>query len=95
MTIPKNTKRAKQVLASARNIRSYSLSDNFSGRPLSEDPVIWGGPVVNNQYTKLVHIGQSDFLAYELRGLHTKLTGESGRYCIHVHDNLWYEFEAA
>lgn len=86
MTIAKNTNRAKKAIANATDIRCYSLSNNFSGKPLGEKPVATSGEVVS----------QSEFLSHELAGLRTKLTmGENGRYCIHVHSNLWYEFTEA
>jgi hypothetical protein len=62
------------------------LSNNFSGKPLGGKPLATSGEAVS----------QSEFMARELAGFHAKLTtGENGRYCIHVHSNLWYEFEAA
>jgi hypothetical protein len=43
MTIRKGTNRAKAILANARNVRGYSLANNFSGTPLVDKPVVWGG----------------------------------------------------
>ena len=96
MTVPKNTKRAKHVIENARNIKCFSLSNDFRGEPLADAPMVWGGEVVNNQYTKLIPVTQAEFLARELNGHNVKLiAGENGRYCIHVHSNLWYDFEVA
>jgi hypothetical protein len=94
MTITKTSNRAKQAIANAKDIRCFSLSNNFSGQSLAADPVVWGGPVVENRFTELVHVTPSEFLAKELiEGRHAKLTvSESGRYTLHVHSNLWYEF---
>lgn len=86
MTVARNTKKAKQAIENAKNIRVFSLSNDFNGKPLSEKPVVPGGEVVS----------QSEFLSRELNSLHAKLTSnEIGKYTIHVHSNLWYEFEAA
>lgn len=93
MTIPKNTKRAEAILAHAANIKVFSLSNGFSGQPLAEQPVIWGGELVNHQFTKLVPVSEAEFLAHELEGRGPKMVErENGRYCIRVHSNLWYEF---
>jgi hypothetical protein len=92
MTVPKNTNKAKQAIANARNIKCYSLSNSFSGQPLADSPVVWDGPVVNCQYRNLLHVSQSEFLARELAG-HSKLTESNGHFTLHVHDNLWYEFD--
>ena len=95
MTITKTTKAAKQAIANAKNIRCYSLSNNFSGEPIQDKPVIWGGEIVNNQYRSLIEVTQSEFLERELNGRNAKLTkGESGKYNLRVHSNLWYSFEA-
>jgi hypothetical protein len=99
MTIPKNTRKAKEAIAHAHNIRCFSLSDNFQGQSLTEHPVIWGGPVVQGRFTQLIPVTQSEFLKRELGIRHAKLTGPlvhgtTGTYFIHVHSNLWYEFEA-
>jgi hypothetical protein len=93
MTVPKNTRKAKQAIASARNITCYSLANCFRGEPLTDSPVVWGGPIVNNQYRELLHVSQAEFLARELSG-HGKLTESNGHFTLHVHDNLWYEFDA-
>lgn len=94
MTIRKGTNRAKQVIANARNIRGYSLANNFAGNPLAEHPQVWGGPVVNNRHTELVTLTQQEFLQHELDTYHAKLTENNGRFTIQIHSNLWYEFES-
>ena len=95
MTVAKNTNHAKQAIAKAYDIRCFSLSNNFSGAPLAEKPVIWGGPVLQGRFTKLVEVTQSEFLARELEvELHAKLTTRGGKYTLHIHSNLWYEFAA-
>jgi hypothetical protein len=60
MTIAKNTNKAKQVLANARDIRCFSLNNNFSGAPLTEQPTVWAGPVVQGHYTQRVALSQQD-----------------------------------
>jgi hypothetical protein len=94
MTIAKNSKRAKVAIANAHDIRRYSLSNHFSGQPLSLAPTIWGGRIENNQYSDLIHVTQPEFLAHELHETSSaKLSlNTDGRYCLHIHSNLWYEF---
>ena len=94
MTIPKNTNRAKQAITNARDIRCYSLSNNFSGQPLTEKPTVWGGAIVDgHRYRDLLTVTQSEFLAHELE--HGKLSvSTEGRYTLQIHSNLWYEFIA-
>ena len=91
MTIRKNTNKAKQLIANARNIRCYSLSNNFTGQPLAERPRTWA-PTAN---PAIIEVSQSEFLARELSDPHVTLRQDlNGRYCIDVHSNLWYEFES-
>lgn len=92
MTISKNTRKAKEAINQAKEIRCYSLSNNFSGQPMVEYPTIWGGPVVDGRYTQLLSITQQGFLAEELKLRHAKLSLEDGHYRLHIHSNLWYEF---
>lgn len=95
MTIAKNTNKAKQAIANAKEIRCYSLENNFSGDLIADKPVIWGGEPINNQYRQLIEVSQSEFLTRELNSRHSKLTvGENGSYTLHVHSNLWYRFTA-
>ncbi len=91
MTITKNTKKAKQLIENAHDVRCFSLSNNFSGTPLPKECHVWGGP-----HRDLLTVSQQDFLAHELYISHsTKLRQMSdGRYIIYVHSNLWYEFNA-
>jgi len=99
MTIPKNTNKARAILACATDIRCYSLSNNFSGQPLADSPVVWGPEKDEHGRSKhLVHATQPEFLAHELQGTSsTKLRrdSQSGRYVTDVHSNLWYEFQSA
>ncbi len=93
MTIRKNTDRASKILDQARNIRCYSLNNNFSGEPLAEHPVIWGEPRPGENFRPLVEVSPIGFLRHELSGFRTKLSDRgNGNYTIHVHSNLWYEF---
>jgi hypothetical protein len=90
MTIPKNTNRAKKAIANATNIRCFSLSNNFTGKPLAERPLVMGTDGESAEVTR------AELLSRELSDFRAKLTAsESGTYRIHVHSNLWYEFEAA
>jgi hypothetical protein len=94
MTIPKNTKKAKQAIANAHDIRCYSLSNNFSGEPLAENPGFYGGPVVDGRFTQWLRVSQSEFLAHELNEFRSAKLSENsnGSYSLHIHSNLWYEF---
>lgn len=88
MTVPKNTNRAKQAIATATDVRCYSLSNGFSGEPMIEKPVIW-------KEGKLVEVSQPERLTWELNQLRSKLiAGENGNYTIRVHSNLWYDFKS-
>lgn len=96
MTVPKNSKKAKTAVQNAHDITCYSESNYFNGKPLAESPVVWGGPIVNNQYRDLVPVSQSEFLARELAGRNAKLTDNgNGHFTLRVHSNLWYEFAVA
>ena len=95
MTITKTSKLAKLMLSKAHDIRCFSLSNNFSGQPLAEKPVVWGERGKFNESLPLIEVSQQDFLARELNSRHAKLTvGTCGKYHIRVHANLWYEFLA-
>lgn len=95
MTIPKNTNKAKVAIATAQNIRCYSLSNNFEGNPISDNPVAWVRK--GTEKPILTSMTPNEFLANELYGeghMHAKLSVAENRYTLHVHDNLWYEFYA-
>lgn len=97
MTIRRGTKKAKEVISNAHNIMGYSLANNFAGNPLTDKPVVWGGPVLNGRFTELVPVTQQQWLQHELDTLpFARLTwdGDIKRYRLEVHSNLWYEFEA-
>lgn len=95
MTIAKNTKRAKEILHNAHDIKCFSLANNFSGQPLPKECNVWGGPIVNGRYRDLLAVSPQEYLTHELNAYHCKLTQDSeGRYSIYVHSNLWYEFQA-
>jgi hypothetical protein len=40
MTIAKNTNKAKQIVANAKDIRCYSLENGFSGKPMTSGPAL-------------------------------------------------------
>ncbi len=85
MTIKKNSNRAKQAIANAQDIVCYSVSNNFFAKPLADKPyVLLRGPV-----------SQAEFLASELAMPQSRISLLGGRYTIHVHANLWYEFIAS
>lgn len=95
MTIRRNTHRAQQVIDNARDIRCYSLSNGFSGAPLVDRPMIYGIPREGENFRPLVEVSQKGFLRHELENRSTTLSDRgNGRYTIHVHSNLWYEFAA-
>lgn len=85
MTIPKNTKRAAEVIANAKNIVCYSLSNNFQPIFMDHDCPVW-------REGKLVYLPPKQFLINELSGRHCKLSQYAGNFTLHVHSNLWYEF---
>jgi hypothetical protein len=95
-TISKTSKRAQKLIENAVAIKVYALSDNFSGRPITDRPVIWGGPVVDNRFTQLKSVTVTEFLRHELDSMKsTKLRDNgNGTFTLDVHSNLWYEFES-
>jgi hypothetical protein len=96
VTVPKNTHRAKRAIKTAREVKCYSLENHFSGQPLTEKPVVWGGPIVDCRHTQLIEVSQAEYLTRELNGHNCKLVaGENGFYTLRVHSNLWYTFKAA
>lgn len=88
MTIAKNTKKAKQILANAHAVLCYSLEGHFEAKPLCDRPVVWDNG-------SIVEVTIPEFLTRELDFYHAKLTsGERGLHTLHVHSNLWYTFAA-
>lgn len=73
-TVPRNTNRAKAILAAATNCRAYSLSNGFSGTETTAD---WIAKQLHDPQCpgKLVDQG-------------------AGSFCVRVHSNLWFEFNA-
>jgi hypothetical protein len=95
MTIRKTTDHASKVIDGARNVRCFALSNNFSGEPLAEKPLILGEMNPGDTHRPLIAVAQQGFLRHELRTKTTKLTDSGhGRYTVHVHSNLWYTFES-
>lgn len=92
MTIPKNTNKAKAIISNAHNVRCYALGNNFSGEPLAEKISIWG-PM--GTFTPVKYVTPAEYLALQLaESRSTKLSKTSnGSYILHVHSNLWYEFD--
>ena len=89
MKIAKNTKRARSIVQGAHDVRCYSLNNNFTGTPMSADPVR------RDERGEIIACTQAEALTAHLAGRHSYLHAkENGRYVIHVHGNLWYEFAA-
>jgi len=89
-TVPKKSPRAARVLTNAREIRCYSLSNNFTGTPLVNDPVIWAPD------GQIKHVTPTEYLTHELETMpHAKLYDEGGgKFSLLVHSNLSYEFQS-
>lgn len=93
MTIAKNTNKATRIIRNAKDVRCYSLSNNFTGDPLAERPVMWAGEIVEGHYVRIVEVSQAQFLMRELReNTHAKLVTNGDAFLLSVHSNLWYEF---
>ena len=92
-TIAKTSKKAAQLISNARAIKVYSLSNCFTGQPLTEKPVVWADTADGKR--DLVEVSPSDFLRHELNSRSTKLHDNgNGTFSIDVHSNLWFEFES-
>jgi len=86
--INKTSKLARAILGKVKNVRVYSLSNNFSGEAMAEVPVRWR----DNQ---LVNCTQPEVLTENLHSIRSaRLYNQGNHYVIHVHSNLWYEFES-
>ena len=80
-TIGRNRqKKAEEIFDNAINIRSYTLDNGFVGKDCD----------------RIGYDGQNWLLKDWRRFDFSKLTTvpNSGRYCLHVHSNCWYEFES-
>lgn len=94
-TIPKNTKRAREVLAKARNVKCYTLSNCFTGTPLGPDPIDPEAWMKRKPGDTVVDTTPQGYLAAKLRMFQfSKLIDEGrGKYHLRVTSNEWYEFE--
>jgi len=89
MKIRRNSKELPEIFAKAKNIKVYSLDNYFVGKPLAEDPI---DPEAWPKEVK--HTKQQDYLAKTFRETHfAELTRNNGTFILHIHSNLWYEFE--
>ena len=89
MNIRRNSKELPEIFARAKNIKVYSLDDCFVGKPLAEDPI---DPEAWPKEVK--HTTPQDYLAKTFRGNHfARLSHNNGTFTLHIHSNLWYEFE--
>lgn len=87
--IRRNDKRIPEIIAAAKNVMVFSLSSHFTGRPMAEGPI---DPDAWPREAK--HITQQEFLAKEYRLYRfARITREGSKYKLHIHSNLWYEFE--
>jgi hypothetical protein len=89
MNIRRNSKDLPGIFARAKNIRVYSLDNYFVGKPMADDPI---DPEAWPKEVK--HTTPQDYLAKEFRKFHfAKLSRNNGTFTMHIHSNLWYEFE--
>jgi hypothetical protein len=78
--VPRTTKRARAIMASAHTMTSYTLDDGFCGRTVEPEYIdgilrrYWFDP--DNQHRAYVR------------------ANGSGRFTLHVHSNLWFDFSA-
>lgn len=83
------------MLDGARNIRCYSLDNNFAGKPLPELPQILGEMNPGDTRRPLVQVSQIGYLRHELRTKTTKLIDSgNNHFTIRVHSNLWFSFQS-
>lgn len=89
MKLRRNSKELPEIFAKARNVRVYSLDNCFAGKPMADDPIDPGA-----WPEEVKHTTQPDFLAKTFRKWNfASLTRNNGTFTLHIHSNLWYEFE--
>ena len=89
MKIRRNSKEIPEIFARAKNVKVYSQSNHFVGRSLADNPI---DPEAWPKEVK--HTTQQDYLAKTFRDTSfAELTRNNGRFTLHIHSNLWYEFE--
>ena len=87
--IRRNSKEIPEIFARAKNVRVYSQTNHFSGRPLADDPI---DPEAWPKEVK--HTTPQDFLAKEFMMFKfSRLVKNDVTYTLRIHSNLWYEFE--
>lgn len=89
-TIPRNSKRAREVLEKAQGVKVYSLANYFNGEPLVADPI---DPVAWSK-GELVPTTPSAYLRglLSVYGFAKLQDGGDGTFTLRVHSNMWYTF---
>lgn len=78
MTIQKTSKRAQAAIETAFNLKRYDLDSYFAGVQVPEERIQSGLAWVLNTHKRAK-------LSYNQT---------QGHYCLTVHSNLWYTFQA-
>ena len=87
-TIRRNSKELLGIFQRARNIKAYSLDNGFIGREVTGeciDPGNWDNKVSPQEYLA------KKFAQFNSNRLYSTAPG---KYTLHIHSNLWYEFES-
>jgi hypothetical protein len=86
----KRNSKAHRIFQGAINCKVHSLDNGFIAKELAEypiDPEKW-------MQGEVVHTNQSRFLQLEHdMHRHAYLSYRDRHYVLHIHDNLWYEFD--
>jgi len=90
MKIRRNSKDLPEIFAKAKNIKAFSLENYFQAKPLADDPI---DPEAWPKEVK--HTTPQDYLLKTFRkNQYAILTRNNGKFTLHIHSNLWYEFES-
>lgn len=85
--IRRNSKELGEIFRRAVDITAFSLDNNFIRREVKGeciDPGNWDNKVTPQEYLA------KKFAQFNFTKLYQR---DDGRYTLHIHSNLWYEFE--
>lgn len=86
-TIRRNSRELPQIFENAHNIKAYSLDNGFVAREVTGECVEPGN--WNNKVTPQEYLAKK-FAQFDSNKLYKTDKG----YTLHIHSNLWYEFES-
>jgi len=86
-TVRRNSPRLEGIFQNAHDIKAYSLDNGFIAREVTGecvDPSNWDNNISPQEYLA------KKFAQFNSNKLYQK---GNGRYTLHIHSNLWYEFD--